>query len=213
MQKTSAANYVQAYQKLIIEARRNTKAKKLYTEAYFINAFLKGLKPDVGVHLTEMTFATLEAAYEAAERKDVKVHQARTANAVPPGPRKNGSNPWTSRAPPAPPGPPPLHHLSALLAQLGYKLDDAAIGSSNLAAIGKDHSVSPDQPIPKMTPDIKAWCLKNNACFRCRLTPEQQDKLLNGRHQSGACPRFAGRPDHALGAVADEEDASSGNDE
>jgi hypothetical protein len=192
VQKSSAANYVLAYQKFVIDARRNPLAQELYTEAFLINAFRRGLKPDVKVHLTEMKFATLEEAYAAAERKDVNVHAARMAIAAPPGPgpRRNG---WNPRASPAPPGPPPPHHLSA---------------------IGKDHSVPLDQPIPKMTPDIKTWCLKNNACFRCRLTPEQQDKLLGERHQSGACPRFAGTPDRErLAAVADEEDSVPGNDQ
>mmetsp|Transcript_25053 Transcript_25053/g.50892 ORF Transcript_25053/g.50892 Transcript_25053/m.50892 type:complete len:434 (-) Transcript_25053:90-1391(-) len=51
-------------------------------------------------------------------------------------------------------------------------------------AMEKDHSVKPGGIIPKMTPEIKEWCLKNRACFRCRVP--------NANHLSNQCPRFRG---------------------
>eukprot|EP00961_Rhodomonas_salina_P272820 3686454-Rhodomonas_salina.1 len=38
----------------------------------------------------------------------------------------------------------------------------------SLNAVERDHSVGPNDPIPKMTPEIQEWCVKHNACFRCR---------------------------------------------
>ncbi len=69
----------------------------------------------------------------------------------------------------------PPAHLSALLAALGYELPLAQINALGAAPpamevslVERNHAVLPGAPVPTMTPEIKAWCLKNNACFRCR---------------------------------------------
>eukprot|EP00961_Rhodomonas_salina_P299608 3939067-Rhodomonas_salina.1 len=80
-----------------------------------------------------------------------------------------------------------------------------------LGAVERDHSVGPNDPIPKMTPEIQSWCIKNNACFRCRTK--------NARHSSSDCPRFKGVPDNKnyrprVNALGSDSDAASesGND-
>lgn len=72
----------------------------------------------------------------------------------------------------------------------------------------KDHSIPPGQPIPKLTQEIKDWCFKHKACFRCRQK--------NATHRSAVCPLFAGVPDRSdfrgISAVG-EENEEPGNDE
>jgi hypothetical protein len=183
----------------------NPVAKKLYTMDGMIASFLKKSAYHVQEHLMDKTFSSLEEVYAAAAKRDnmwFANHQGKNSR---PAPSTAPPSPFHSRSPTpslpfraSTPLPPP--QLNAILAAIyGLAPDDlqvaalslptAASSPAGLNAMGKehDHSVAPGAPIPKMTPDIEAWCRKNNACYRCRVK--------NAQHRSAQCPRFAGLPD------------------
>ena len=89
----------------------------------------------------------------------------------------------------------PLTNLqvAAMLSSVGLNWDCQATTSprpatptpktSSLAVVERDHSVPVGQLIPKMTPEIKAWCLKWCSCFHC----SQKDT----RHVAVNSPSFS----------------------
>jgi hypothetical protein len=200
-----AVKYVDAYKGVVSRIALNRKARALHTPESLIIRFVSKLKPQVQVHLAGREFQTLEEAYSAAIHQDKLVFAASS----PPS--------WTPRAPktPAPsragtPAPPP--HFAAILAALtalanppGQNPPGASpngpstspLAPPGLGAVEKDHSVAPGAPIPRLTPEIKQWCFKHRACFRCRMK--------NADHLGSECPRFKGTPDRPLNHIEGEE--------
>ena len=195
-QKGSAAKMVESYKTLVARIKANTQSRTLHTDASLIRKFVMKLKPGVQVHILDKTLGSLEDAYSAAQRADDLVFAASkpTTQTLTP---KRGSpfpspSPYGSRQ--ASPGIPLTNlQVAAMLSSVGLTWDGQATTSPrpatptpktpSLAAVERDHSVPVGQPIPKMTPEIKAWCLKWRACFRCR----QKDS----RHPAVNCPRFS----------------------
>jgi hypothetical protein len=209
-QKASAEKFVELYKTLVAQILSNAESRAMHTPASLIKKFVIKLKPSVQVHLLDKKFTTLEEAYSAATRADNLVFAASrtpTAPGVPP-PSKTPvatPSPWGSRG--SSPGPPA--HISALLASLGFNPDGSQIPGGPIApspspsppptlgAVERDHSIPEGTQIPKLTPEIRAWCIKNRACFRCRVK--------NATHMSSECPRFRGIPDRKLGAIEEGE--------
>ena len=72
-------------------------------------------------------------------------------------------------------------------------------GGGNADAVKYQGPYSSSNPPPSMSPDWKAWCLKNRACFRCRKP--------NAGHVSSQCEAF---PDvHAVEGAEDLIDLSA----
>jgi hypothetical protein len=219
-QKGSASKFVEAYRSSVAKIKANAESKGLHTDASLIRKFTMKLKPGVQVHLMDKAFASLEDVYSAAIRADDLVFAASRppstpSPARPRAPPSAGTlTPYGSRAP----SPMPPAQLSALLAALGYDLPSAqsnALGMAqvpmDLAAVERSHAVLPGAPVPQMTPEIKAWCVKNNACFRCR-----EPNMAKTHTTRGVCPRFGPSLPRRLNALEEESlgssTASQGND-
>jgi hypothetical protein len=208
-QKASAEKFVELYKSLVAQIHANAESQTMHTQASLIKKFVIKLKPSVQVHLLDRKFSSLEEAYSAAIRADNLVFAAlrppSSPGATPPRKAPTSTpSPWGSRGPS--PGPPA--HISALLASLGFNPDGSQIPGGptapssspspppTLGALEKDHSVPEGATIPKMTPEIRAWCVKWRACFRCRVK--------NATHPAANCPRFKGVPDRPLSSVEEE---------
>jgi hypothetical protein len=227
-QKGSAEKFVDAYKLLVSRIRLNSESAALHTEASLIKTFVRKLKPGVRIHMVDRKFTSLEQAYSEASRRDAIVYEASkgapltsAASAKPPYSGARGGSPFTPRggSPFTPrggsPGLPfqgPPAHIAALLGSLGFNWDGTPMQGApkspattpppRLGAVERNHAVGPNDPVPSMTPDIKAWCFKNQACFRCR-------QPLAGTHLNGHCPRFgppSSRPRRVAALEVFEED-------
>eukprot|EP00961_Rhodomonas_salina_P036831 495203-Rhodomonas_salina.1 len=67
--------------------------------------------------------------------------------------------------------------------------------------MAKDHTVAPGATVPKMTPEIKTWCITRLACFSCRQ-PDATHSAIN-------CQRFANSADSAASTARASSRASS----
>ena len=220
-QTGSAETFVKHYKSLVARIRANAESMTLHSDKTLRTRFVKRLKATTQLHFDRTKLDTLENAYAEAIRADTLVYSAMQQD-KPSAPRSPFRTPAASRA--GTPAPPPA--ILALLSALGAgDFDWSALqtkgsvppsgpssslpATPGLSAVEKDHSVPPDGPVPTMTPDIRKWCERNNACFRCRTK--------NATHRSADCPRFQGIPDRANYrpriAAIDGSDASSGNGE
>jgi len=68
--------------------------------------------------------------------------------------------------------------------------------------MAKDHSVAQGDTVPKMTPEIKTWCIARCACFRCHQ-PDATHSAIN-------CQRFADSSDSAASTTRASSSAASG---
>jgi hypothetical protein len=206
-----AVKYVDAYKSVVARIALNRKARALHTPESFIIRFVTKLKPQVQVHLAGREFKTLEEAYSAAIHQDKLVFAASSSPAWSP---RTPRTPTPSRA--GTPAPPP--HFAALLAALTAMVNPAAqtpsgaspngpsaspLPPQGLGAVEKDHSVAPGDPVPRLTPEIKQWCYKNRACFRCRVR--------NANHLGIDCPRYKGVPDRRIAFVEECDQEKEGN--
>eukprot|EP00286_Rhodomonas_abbreviata_P009895 CAMPEP_0181317180 /NCGR_PEP_ID=MMETSP1101-20121128/16315_1 /TAXON_ID=46948 /ORGANISM="Rhodomonas abbreviata, Strain Caron Lab Isolate" /LENGTH=417 /DNA_ID=CAMNT_0023424525 /DNA_START=1353 /DNA_END=2606 /DNA_ORIENTATION=+ len=207
-QKGSAEQFSNSYRLLVAKIKNNSEERKLHTEAGYILSYIQKLKPEVQSRMIDKDFTSLEEAITESIRKDnlvfaqqQKIRQFqndRRQGGVPSGgagrspSAAGGASSHHSRA--GTPAPPPAF-VQALLAAVGYNLDGTPQTGSvppagpspgspaaGINGVERNHSVAPGAPIPKMTPEIKAWCLKNGACFRCRVP--------NAKHLAAKCPRF-----------------------
>jgi hypothetical protein len=231
-QKGSAEKFVEAYKVLVSRILLNSESAGLHTNASLIKTFVRKLKPGVRIHMVDRAFTSLEQAYSEASRRDAIVYEASktptptgTGTGKPAYAGARGGSPFTPRAgspfvPRSPSlpfqGPPP--HIAALLGSLGFNWDgtplQGAPGSppttpppSRLGAVARSHLVGPNDPVPTMTPEIKAWCFQTQACFRCR-------QPLAGTHLNGNCPRFgppSSRP-RRVAALEAFEEGQQGNE-
>jgi len=186
-QRGSAEAFIVAYRSLVTRIQANPHARAMHTHESLILRFIKKLKGRVQVLMLDKDYATLEDVYRDATRKDNLSFDAEKSvkkrNPAAPTPKFLGNGSRISAS-----------DLQAVLASLGYDYTvnsaAAAGGAVPVSAVERDHSVAPGQPVPKLTPEITAWCRKHNACFRCRVK--------NAGHGAKNCPRF---PDKELGSV------------
>jgi hypothetical protein len=218
-QKASAEKFADAYREVVARIANNPESSQLHTPASLIRGFVTKLKPGVRIFLVKERFTTLEAAIASAILHDNIVFESAKSSNPPKRATGGGSgspsphlSPYGSRNPS--PGPAfGQHQVAAMLAAMGYSWDGTQATlpgspSPTLAAMEKDHSVAPGQPVPKLTDEIRAWCMKHRACFRCR----QKD----ARHLGKDCPRYKGVPNaRGFGAIEEvaDEDVGQGNEE
>jgi hypothetical protein len=194
-QRGSAEKFADAYRDIVSRINNNAESKQLHTQHSFIRGFVQKLKPGVRIFLVKEKFADLESAISSAILHDNLVFEAgRTPTSTP-----KARTPTTPLYKPAPSpygsrNPSPDLPLAAILAALGIDpaLARPPLGSASpagapppqpgLYAVERDHSVAAGQAVPKMTDEIKAWCIKWRACFRCRQK--------NSTHAAVNCPRF-----------------------
>jgi hypothetical protein len=219
-QTGSSEAFAKAYSLLTARILTNLITTRLYTLDGMISNFIQKSKYHVQEHLDDKVFTTLEAVYAAAAKRDnlwfLSYQAKQNAQNKRPGAPSAAGSPFASRSAspalpfrsPTPLPPPQLHALLAAIYGLSPndpQLSNLSLPSATfpgLAALGAetDHSVAEGMPIPKMTPDIEAWCRKHNACYRCRTK--------NATHRSNVCPRFKNAPDRtrtvaALGTPGD----------
>mmetsp|Transcript_12497 Transcript_12497/g.24892 ORF Transcript_12497/g.24892 Transcript_12497/m.24892 type:complete len:401 (+) Transcript_12497:466-1668(+) len=198
-QRTSAEAFSLAFSKVVTRIRGNELASRLHTDEELIYAFLGKLKTEVQSKLVGKEFKTLEEAYSEAIRHDNLVFAAVNRES-----RRNPRPPSSSRSGTPAPQPPPAQ-LQAILAALGYNVNidnsrapPGPLTADHLGSVERDHSVAPGQPVPRMTPEIKAWCIKHRACFRCRVK--------DAKHTANNCDRF---PSHTPARIAAMEETAS----
>ena len=208
-QSGSADKFVDVYKSLVARIRANDESMTLHSDKTLRTKFLKKLKASVQLHFDRSKLDTLENAYAEAIRADSLVYSASVQERSSPAKNPNfrtfnspsaGGSPRAGAWPKAPPA------VLALLAHLNLNWDGSQIqggssppsasslsqgstapGSPTLSAMEKDHSVAAGQPIPKLTPEVKEWCIKHKVCFCCCVK--------NTTHSSAECPRFLGVPD------------------
>jgi hypothetical protein len=183
-QTGSCQTFVNAFSALQARIWANPEAKKNFTMDGMINTFIEKTKVQVQERLLSKEYNTLETVYRDAINIDNLLFSLSSSikrNPVRESPAR--STPLNRN-----PGPPP--HIVALLNSMGFNPDGTLVPPGNPAARislnAVDHSVRAGDPIPKMTPEIEAWCKANHACFRCREK--------NAKHVATNCPKFAGKP-------------------
>jgi hypothetical protein len=199
-QTGSCQAFVNAFSALQARIWANPEAKKNFTMDGMINIFIEKTKIQVQERLLSKEYNTLETVYRDAINIDNLLFSLSTSIK-----RTNTrENPARAATPNRNPGPPP--HIVALLNSMGFNPDGSPVSQSKSSARislnAVDHSVRTGDPIPKMTPEIEAWCKANHACFRCREK--------NAKHVATNCPRFAGKPQRPrINNLQEEQEAES----
>lgn len=217
-QKAALDKFVEQYKSMVVRINLNSEARKLHTSQSLLLRFQQKLKPKVQLHLSGKTFTSIEDAYQAAVHHDKLIFASDVTERQQQQERgrqqSRGGTPWSGQRQGTPPP-----HITAMLAALGYNWDGTQTspglrppnGPSNsptpsaplLGAVERDHSVPDGGFVPRLTPEIWAWCLKHNACFRCRK--------INPDHTRDSCPRYANVPDRVRPTMSAIEEQQPGN--
>jgi len=194
-QKGSAEAFIQAYRSLVVRINANPHARAMHTQQSLILRFVKKLKKRVQTLMVDKEYATLEEAYRDATRKDNLSFEAESPAARTPRQQRPPRDASSGTPPPrllGGSGGPSQAQINAVLSALGLAVN----------AVERDHSVAPGNPIPKLTPEITAWCKKHNACFRCRQK--------NADHGAANCPRFPDNERRVNSMAKESQDPAAG---